>query len=876
MLLIVLALSASRLGAEPLGRAFTYQGRLNDGGAPANGSYDLKFTLCDAAGGGASVINVPLTNAATPVSNGLFTVVLDFGPGAFSGDARWLEIGVRTNGSAADFVPLTPRQSLTATPFARYAASAGTAASAGIATMASSVSVGAVDNAALQTGAVDTSKIADSAVGTAQIANNTITTAHLADGAVTGAKLFERAEWVAEILTNPPPDLGGKFGISVAVVGTNRLLIGASDNNKAHVFHLFDSIAYYSLAITNPTPAVGDDFAYSLAAVDTDRFLVGAPQDDAGSNNAGAAYLFNLSGNLLTTFTNPTPAAGENFGYALCSVGADRVLIAAPSDRMDGLVGAGAAYLFDLSGNLLVTYKKPTPVAYDNFGQCVAAVGNDRVLIGVMCDDTSANNAGAAYLFDLAGNLLTVFTNPTPAVSDQFGCSGAAVGTDRVLIGAMYEDTGTANAGAAYLFDLSGQLLTTFTNPAPVVGDMFGRTVAALGSNRILIGAPYKDVVGLNDGAVYLFDSAGNLLESFNNARAGAGDLFGTSLAGLGNDQLLIGAPEHDGYTADDGAAFLFRVVSRYTPDLVAEGVRLAGVTSSMLAENAVQSPNLAYGAVTGDKLANGSVTQDKLAAEAVGGAQLAPDAVNTVHILNGTIQSHDLADGAVTSLKLAAGAVSSNTIANNAVGSDQLADNARLPVGMVTPFAGNNVPPGWLLCYGQAVNRTTYAALFAVLGTTHGSGDGSTTFNLPDMRGRSVFGKDNMGGSAANRVTTSASGVAGISLGTAGGSETVSLTASQMPLHNHTVNDPGHSHSYQDPGHHHSYLVPENAPSPGFPYIAHSEGDVDVGSRTTSGANVGISINSNLTGISVNGAGAGSAHNNLPPAIILNFIIKY
>lgn len=161
---IALTLVISELAADPLGRAFTYQGRLNDGGAPANGNYDLKFTLYDAAGGGASVINAPLTNAATPVNNGLFTVVLDFGPGACSGDARWLEIAARTNGSVSDFVILSPRQSLTVTPFARYAASAGSAASAAIATTASSVSVGAVDNAALQTGAVDASKIAAAAI----------------------------------------------------------------------------------------------------------------------------------------------------------------------------------------------------------------------------------------------------------------------------------------------------------------------------------------------------------------------------------------------------------------------------------------------------------------------------------------------------------------------------------------------------------------------------------------------------------------------------------------------------------------------------------------------------------------------------------------
>ena len=75
-------------------------------------------------------------------------------------------------------------------------------------------------------------------------------------------------------------------------------------------------------------------------------------------------------------------------------------------------------------------------------------------------------------------------------------------------------------------------------------------------------------------------------------------------------------------------------------------------------------------------------------------------------------------------------------------------------PVGHMIIWNTDTAPTGWFLCFGQAVNRTTYAALFAVLGTTFGVGDGSTTFNLPDLRGRLPLGQDNMGGTPANRVT--------------------------------------------------------------------------------------------------------------------------
>jgi hypothetical protein len=105
------------------GTAFTYQGRLDSGGNPANGVFDLRFAIFDSAGGGTLVAG-PLTNSPVTVSNGLFTVALDFGPGVFTGPARWLEIAVRTNGGGT-FTALSPRQELRPTPYALYSPTAG-------------------------------------------------------------------------------------------------------------------------------------------------------------------------------------------------------------------------------------------------------------------------------------------------------------------------------------------------------------------------------------------------------------------------------------------------------------------------------------------------------------------------------------------------------------------------------------------------------------------------------------------------------------------------------------------------------------------------------------------------------------------------------
>jgi hypothetical protein len=95
--------------------AFSYQGQLADNGGPANGLYDLRFELYDADTLGTSIGVV--TNAATAITNGLFTVTLDFGASVFDGDDRWLEIGAVTNGGGVITI-LSPRQPITATPYA--------------------------------------------------------------------------------------------------------------------------------------------------------------------------------------------------------------------------------------------------------------------------------------------------------------------------------------------------------------------------------------------------------------------------------------------------------------------------------------------------------------------------------------------------------------------------------------------------------------------------------------------------------------------------------------------------------------------------------------------------------------------------------------
>lgn len=168
ILLLALAFLAalnSLSTASAQGTAFTYQGRLTDQGTPANGVYDLQFNLYKLASDGSPQTGAVLTDDLA-ITNGLFTVTLDFGAGPFFGDDRWLDIAVRPGASSGDYTNLAPRQLITATPYAIRAANFS----------------GAV--LAVQiTGKITGAQLAAGAVTAANIASNTITANQLAPGA---------------------------------------------------------------------------------------------------------------------------------------------------------------------------------------------------------------------------------------------------------------------------------------------------------------------------------------------------------------------------------------------------------------------------------------------------------------------------------------------------------------------------------------------------------------------------------------------------------------------------------------------------------------------------------------------------------------------
>lgn len=167
------------------------------------------------------------------------------------------------------------------------------------------------------------------------------------------------------------------------------------------------------------------------------------------------------------------------------------------------------------------------------------------------------------------------------------------------------------------------------------------------------------------------------------------------------------------------------------------------------------------------------------------------------------------------------------------------------LPSGIINPFAGITAPDGWLLCYGQAISRTVYSDLFIALSTTYGAGDGSTTFNVPDLRGRVVAGLDNMGGTDAGLLSTANT------LGTTTGTETITLTTAQMPSHTHIQDAHNHTKTTSTAG-----SVTQR---------------VQIGSGTSTND---AFITDNATATNQN-TGGGTSHNNMQPTMTINYIIK-
>ena len=244
------------------------------------------------------------------------------------------------------------------------------------------------------------------------------------------------------------------------------------------------------------------------------------------------------------------------------------------------------------------------------------------------------------------------------------------------------------------------------------------------------------------------------------------GAISGGKLADGGVTTIKIGAKS---VTAEKMAANAIAVEAiqsgavtedKLAPNAVAASkINALAVTSEKINTKAVTTEKLADGAVNGDKIANNAVSADKIVAGAVVDGKLGSNSVNTVNIKDGhvtdgklganSVNTSNIKDGHVTFAKMASAAIATTEEGKAGTASNKLmtpqatraAISAQIPpavpAGVMVHYVGTTAPDGWLVCNGAAVSRTQFAALFAVLGTKCGTGDGSTTFNLPNMHHR-------------------------------------------------------------------------------------------------------------------------------------------
>ena len=209
----------------------------------------------------------------------------------------------------------------------------------------------------------------------------------------------------------------------------------------------------------------------------------------------------------------------------------------------------------------------------------------------------------------------------------------------------------------------------------------------------------------------------------------------------------------------------------------------------------------------------------------------------------------------------------------NDGSGGVEWGQGVAVPTGGIIEWGGSSLPSGgWRYCDGAAVSRQTFAALFAAIGTNHGSGNGSTTFNVPDKRGRAGIGMDNMGTSAgaANRVTDSNADT----IGGSGGAENHTLTEAQMPEHHHGILYGGDAAAGSNPGEDVLYTgggrntLNSSSQINRNLYARYALSPDDAGTVDAYTDNGGMPLTNQ-------GAAEGDAHNNMQPWLASPYIIK-
>lgn len=319
------------------------------------------------------------------------------------------------------------------------------------------------------------------------------------------------------------------FGWSLAmsenllIVGANLADIGELSNAGATYVYAFESNGTTSFLskLNSPDRAINDNFGYAVSTYG-DYLAVGAYLADLNeSPDAGAVYLYNAEENgsisYLSKLVAPDLNGGDQFGCSLALQG-NLLAIGAKYANPEGVSAAGAVYIFELDTNGSAVFRSkifaPDKQVGDRFGVSVA-LENDLLIVGSeLADFPEANDAGAAYIFELESNgsatFKTKLVSPDKNESDYFGFS-ISVSNNLATVGSAFADpNGISNAGAAYLYRIDSNKSATFLSKLSSndedFDDKFGMSVSSFGSS-VVVGSNLANLGELDDaGAAYIFD----------------------------------------------------------------------------------------------------------------------------------------------------------------------------------------------------------------------------------------------------------------------------------------------------------------------------------------------------------------------------------
>lgn len=529
----LLAASVLSAGAAVLGTAFTYQGQLNEGGTPANGHYDLRFELFTVSGGGAPTASV--SNLNVVVSNGLFNTPVDFGAGVFTGTAYWLEVAARSNGIGG-FTILTPRQELTPSPYAIYAATAG-----------------------IPDGSITSAKILDGTVVGPDLANNTVTSAQLADSIDLGSTSVNGVLNVYRTAASTP-------GVTLTGSGSQISTFGSDGLEQIRLW----GPSYGELLLNDTT---GNDTTVRLTANSDGGGALwlnhsnnSARVQVASSAQYGGLYLYTTNGSLRAYMLANTTGSSLTLYQADGGIGALLDGDYAGSGRLE-LRNTNASTRVNLYGQSPTTASGGEISVHDNtgtetvelLGQSAASTGGkitlkqDNGVASIVLDgEYGSGEGGTIDLNNSAGDVgLRLEGDWVDGGRATFYTADGSLGLD------MYGDSG--GAGLIYVYNTNSSLRIVLDGQSTGAGgeisvrDASGtETIEILGAEDVNTGGQIlmknatgtttiqldSDASGNGSGYLRLYKSDGSVGITLEGDNAGDGRITTQELVITGGSDL--------------------------------------------------------------------------------------------------------------------------------------------------------------------------------------------------------------------------------------------------------------------------------------------------------------------------------------------------